>query len=81
MPRALIAYSTVDGHTLKICRRVQQVLQGLDCSVMLFDIGSDQVPAAVADAEPNERAPSKTSTVAPACAVPESVSVALRLQL
>src|SRR4026209_1289175 len=44
MPRALIAYSTVDGHTLKICRRVQQVLQGLDCSVMLFDIGSDQVP-------------------------------------
>jgi menaquinone-dependent protoporphyrinogen oxidase len=44
MPRALIAYSTVDGHTLKICRRVQQVLEGSDRSAMLFDIGSDQVP-------------------------------------
>lgn len=39
------------------------------------------VPAIEAVAVPNEAAPSKTSTVAPACAVPESVSVRLRLQL
>lgn len=32
-------------------------------------------------AVPNEVAPSKISTVAPACAVPDSVSVRLRLQL
>ena len=42
MPRTLIAYSTVDGHTLQICRRVQQVLEGLNCSVVLFDISTGQ---------------------------------------
>ncbi len=39
------------------------------------------VPAIEAVVVPNEAAPSKTSTVAPACAVPDSVSVRLRLQL
>jgi hypothetical protein len=38
-------------------------------------------PAIEAVAVPNEVAPSKTSTVAPACAVPDNVSVRLRLQL
>jgi menaquinone-dependent protoporphyrinogen oxidase len=40
MPRTLIAYSTVDGHTLRICRRGQQLLEGLNCSVVLFDIST-----------------------------------------
>lgn len=38
-------------------------------------------PVIEAVAVPNEVAPSKTSTVAPACAVPDTVSVWLRLQL
>jgi menaquinone-dependent protoporphyrinogen oxidase len=44
MPRTLIAYSSIDGHTRKICGRVQQVLEGANGSVALFDIGRDQVP-------------------------------------
>jgi hypothetical protein len=38
-------------------------------------------PVIEAVAVPNEVPPSKTSTVVPACAVPDSVSVWLRLQL
>ena len=40
-----------------------------------------QVPDSVAVAVPNEVAPSNTSTVAPACALPESVRVRDRDQL
>lgn len=40
MPRTLIAYSTVDGHTLKVCGRVRQVLEQAGGSVALFDMDS-----------------------------------------
>jgi len=40
MPRTLIAYSTVDGHTLKICSRLKQVLEGLGHRVELLDISN-----------------------------------------
>jgi menaquinone-dependent protoporphyrinogen oxidase len=39
MTRTLIAYSTVDGHTLKICRRLQQVLELTGHAVELCEIG------------------------------------------
>jgi len=42
MPRTLIAYSSVDGHTLTICGRVRQVLERAGGSVALFDIDSQQ---------------------------------------
>jgi len=44
MPRTLIAYSTVDGHTLKICSRLKQVLEGLGHRVTLLDIGETSAP-------------------------------------
>ncbi len=40
----------------------------------------DQVPAAVAVVVPNEVEPSKSSTVEPDCAVPETVNVDVRTQ-
>jgi hypothetical protein len=40
-----------------------------------------QVPDAVVVVVPSDVASAKISTVAPSCAVPEIVSVALRLQL
>ena len=42
MPRILMAYSTVDGQTLKICGRIQQMLEAAGCTVTLFDIDSDK---------------------------------------
>lgn len=42
MLRTLIAYSTVDGHTLKICDRVRRVLEQTGCSVAMVDIDSEQ---------------------------------------
>jgi len=40
MARILIAYSTVDGHTLKICRRLQQLLESDGHSASLAEIGA-----------------------------------------
>ncbi len=42
MPRILMAYSTVDGQTLKICGRIQQVLEAEGRTVTLFNIDSDK---------------------------------------
>jgi menaquinone-dependent protoporphyrinogen oxidase len=44
MPRVLILYSTTDGHTLKICQRLQQVIeqQGHQVTLVLID-DADQV--------------------------------------
>lgn len=39
MARILIAYSTVDGHTLKICNRIRQSLERDGHSVTLSEIG------------------------------------------
>ena len=44
MARVLIAYSTVDGHTLKICMRIQRLLQGDGHAVSLFEIGAGPMP-------------------------------------
>ena len=38
MSRILIAYSTVDGHTLKICNRLQQSLERMGHAVTLVEI-------------------------------------------
>jgi menaquinone-dependent protoporphyrinogen oxidase len=38
MSRILIIYSTTDGHTLKICERLQQVAQDLGHEVMLMPV-------------------------------------------
>jgi menaquinone-dependent protoporphyrinogen oxidase len=38
MPRTLIAYSTVDGHTLKICRRLKDVLDRNGHTSELLDL-------------------------------------------
>lgn len=40
MTHTLIAYSTVDGHTLKICRRLQQLLEQMGHGVELLEIGA-----------------------------------------
>lgn len=40
MTRTLIAYSTVDGHTLKICTRLQQRLEQMGHAVTLLEIGA-----------------------------------------
>jgi menaquinone-dependent protoporphyrinogen oxidase len=40
MTRTLIAYSTVDGHTLKICRRLKQLLEQMGHAVELLEIGA-----------------------------------------
>jgi len=40
MARVLIAYSTVDGHTLKICERIAQRLRGDGHQVTLAEIGT-----------------------------------------
>lgn len=40
MTRTLIAYSTVDGHTLKICNRLKQLLEQLDHTVEMVEIGT-----------------------------------------
>jgi len=42
MPRILMAYSTVDGQTLKICGHIQSVLEAAGCTVTLFNIDSDK---------------------------------------
>jgi menaquinone-dependent protoporphyrinogen oxidase len=44
MARVLIAYSTVDGHTLKICMRIQRLLQADGHSVSLAEIGAGPMP-------------------------------------
>jgi len=46
MARVLIAYSTVDGHTLKICTRIQRLLQADGHSVSLAEIGVGPMPDA-----------------------------------
>lgn len=38
MPSTLIVFSTVDGHTLKICRRIQQLLEGRSHEVTLVAV-------------------------------------------
>lgn len=38
MRSALIVYSTVDGHTLKICERIRQLLEGGGFAVTLVDV-------------------------------------------
>ena len=43
MPVILILYSTVDGQTLKICRRIQESLEGADHQVELASV--DEPPA------------------------------------
>jgi len=40
MSRILILYSTIDGHTLKICRVLQQVIEQHGHAVTLADIGA-----------------------------------------
>jgi menaquinone-dependent protoporphyrinogen oxidase len=39
MQQYLIAYSSVDGQTLKICRHIQQALEESGSTVVLFEIG------------------------------------------
>jgi len=48
MARTLIAYSTVDGHTLAICERLKRSLEQAGEAVELFEIGAgrDADPAA-----------------------------------
>ena len=41
MNKILFLYSTVDGHTLKICRRMQQVLEQAGHRVTLSALGAD----------------------------------------
>ena len=41
MARTLIAYSTVEGHTLTICNRLKEVLETVGHTVELFEIGRD----------------------------------------
>jgi menaquinone-dependent protoporphyrinogen oxidase len=43
MTRTLIAYSTVDGHTRKICNRLKELLEPLGQTVELVEIGNDTV--------------------------------------
>lgn len=38
MPNTLIVFSTVDGHTLKICQRIQRVLEGRAHEVTLVAV-------------------------------------------
>ena len=40
MAQVLILYSTTDGHTIEICRRLQSVIAGLGNSVELVDLSS-----------------------------------------
>jgi menaquinone-dependent protoporphyrinogen oxidase len=40
MTRTLMAYSTVDGHTLKICGRLKQQLEQMGHAVTLLEIGA-----------------------------------------
>lgn len=41
MARILIAYSTVDGHTLKICGRLKQSLERMGHAATLVEIGQE----------------------------------------
>jgi len=40
MTRTLVAYSTVDGHTLQICSRLKQLLEQMGHAVELIEIGN-----------------------------------------
>jgi menaquinone-dependent protoporphyrinogen oxidase len=42
MPQTLIAYSSIDGHTLRMCGRVRQVIEQAGGSVALFDLDTDR---------------------------------------
>lgn len=44
MSHILILYSTVDGHTLEICRRLRQVAEGLGHQVSLASLAGDTAP-------------------------------------
>lgn len=44
MSRVLVLYSTVDGHTARICERLRQHLEGAGHSVTLSDLDRDAVP-------------------------------------
>lgn len=44
MAQVLIAYSTVDGHTLKICERIAQRLRGDGHEVSLAEVGTAAPP-------------------------------------
>jgi menaquinone-dependent protoporphyrinogen oxidase len=54
MARVLIVYSTTDGHTVKICQRLQQVIEGQGHAVTL---------AAVADADTLDLEPFDTIVI------------------
>lgn len=45
MSRILIAYSTVDGHTRKICERLRAHLEKAGHAVALADLGGGRAPA------------------------------------
>jgi len=42
--RTLLAYSTVDGHTLTICKRIEQSLEAAGHAVQLHEIGGAPDP-------------------------------------
>jgi len=44
MPHTLLAYSTVDGHTLTICTRLKQSLEAAGHAVQLHEIGPAPAP-------------------------------------
>lgn len=44
MAKILIVYSTTDGHTLEICRRIQQQIERGDNEVTLLSLNDPQVP-------------------------------------
>ncbi|HET8744162.1 MAG TPA: menaquinone-dependent protoporphyrinogen IX dehydrogenase [Ramlibacter sp.] len=46
MSRILIAYSTVDGHTRRICERMQRLLEGAGHAVTLASLSDAQRPDA-----------------------------------
>jgi len=44
MSKILILYSTTDGHTVEICRRLQQLIEQQDNKVKLISIVDDTMP-------------------------------------
>lgn len=46
MPKITILYSTTDGHTVEICKRIKQTCEGLGNEVQLLDLKDNpEVPA------------------------------------
>jgi menaquinone-dependent protoporphyrinogen oxidase len=40
MPDVLILHSSIDGHTITICRRLQTIIEAAGCGVSLLEIGA-----------------------------------------